>query len=102
MAILGYILIAIGIVFIYVGFIGVFRFRNFYARILSAADVDTVGFLTILIGACFVSGFNISTLKILLVIVIVIIINPIVTSAIAKSAFLSGYKHKDDKEAKND
>ncbi len=102
MALLGYILIAIGIIFVYIGFIGVFRFRNFYARILSAADVDTVGLLTILFGVCLVSGFRTFTLKVLLVVVMVILMNPIVTSAIAKSAFFSGYKHKKEEEKNND
>ncbi len=97
---IGYILITIGVLFIIVGLVGIFRFHNFYARILSAADIDTVGLITVLVGVAFISGFNLFTLKVLLIIAIMCIINPIVTSSIASSAFFSGYKIQQEEDEK--
>ncbi len=102
MQIIGYILISIGVLFIIIGLIGIFKFHNLYSRILSAADIDTVGLITILIGVAFVSGFNMFTLKVLLIIIILMVINPIVTSSIASSAYFSGYKIKQEDEKNND
>ncbi len=92
MEVIGYTLIIIGLFFIVVGIVGIYRFHNFYARLLSAADVDTVGLITILAGAAFLSGFTPFTLKLLLILGLLVILNPIVTSSIASSAFFSGYK----------
>ncbi len=102
MDIFGFALIFLGIIFIFIGIIGVFRFNNFYARILSAADVDTMGLMTILIGVCFIGGLSWFTLKVILILLLVLIINPIVTSSIVDSAFYSGYKLKEQKEDKDD
>ncbi len=94
MHIIGYICIGIGLFFVIMGLVGIYRFHNFYARLLSAADIDTVGLITILIGVACLSGINWFTLKVLLILVLLLIVNPIVTSSIAASAFFSGYKLK--------
>ncbi len=101
MVILGYIIIGLGLFFVVVGLIGVYKFDNFYARILCAADIDTVGLITILIGVAVVSGINMFTLKVLIILAAVILLNPIVTSSMASSAYLSGYKFKKEDD-KND
>ncbi len=98
MQILGYALIFLGIFFIMVGLIGIYRFKNFYARILSAADIDTMGLITILIGIAFISGLNWFTFKIILILAVLIVLNPIVTSSIASSAYFSGYKLKKEED----
>ncbi len=101
MQIIGYILISLGLMFIIIGIIGIYRFKNFYARLLSASDIDTVGLITILIGVAFLSGFNEFTLKVLLILVLLLILNPIVTSSIASSAFFSGYKLRESEKDEN-
>ncbi len=98
MQIIGYSLIVIGIFFILIGLLGISRFHNFYARLLSAADIDTVGLITILLGVIILSGFSWFTLKVMLILALILIINPLVTSSIASSAFFSGYKLKEDDE----
>ncbi len=92
MQLIAYLFISIGLIFIGIGLLGVFRFHNFYARLLSAADIDTVGLLTILIGVAFLSGFSWFTLKVIFIMVVILIVNPIVTSSIAASAYFSGYE----------
>ncbi len=101
MQIIGYTLLAFGTLFTLVGVFGIFRFNNFYARLLSGANIDTVGLITCLLGVSFLSGFTWFTLKVILILVIILIINPIVTSSMAASAYFSGYKvKKDDKNAR--
>ncbi len=81
-----------GVLFIAVGVIGMFRFDNFYARALVASKVDTVGYLTVMIGVMIRHGFTIFTFKLFLLVVIMMTINPVVTHVLARSAHLSGYR----------
>lgn len=88
---LAYLLITIALIFMALGVIGLFRFKDFYSRILISAKIETVGFLTIMIGFTILSGLSYATMKILLITLMVMITNPLSTHAIARSAFLSGY-----------
>lgn len=88
---LAYLLITIALIFMALGVIGLFRFKDFYSRILISAKIETVGFLTIMIGFTILSGLSYASMKILLITLMVVITNPLSTHAIARSAFLSGY-----------
>jgi len=88
---LAYLLITIALIFMALGVIGLFRFKDFYSRILISAKIETVGFLTIMIGFIILSGLSYATMKIILITTMVMITNPLSTHAIARSAFLSGY-----------
>ncbi len=97
---LGYALIVLGAAFIYIGLYGIYKFNNFYARLLAAADIDTFGVINILLGVIIISGINSFSFKVALLMCIILIINPIVSSSIASSAYFSGYKIKE--KEKND
>lgn len=86
------IIIFIGIVFIALGIIGIYRFNNFFSRALVASKVDTVGYITILIGIMIRHGISYFTLKVFFILLITLIINPLITHSIVRSAFISGYK----------
>lgn len=88
---LAYLLIVIALIFMSLGVIGLFRFKDFYSRILISSKIETVGFLTIMIGFIILSGLSYAAMKILLITILVMITNPLSTHAIARSAFLSGY-----------
>jgi len=88
---LGTMIIYIGIGFVTLGIIGLFRFDNYYARALAASKVDTVGYITILMGVILKSGFTFLSLKIAILLVITLIINPLTTHMITRSAYVSGY-----------
>lgn len=88
---IGNIIIGIGLVFILIGVFGLYRFRNFYSRILIGAKIDTVGFITICIGVIVRSGITWFSLKVVLLIAVVMIINPVVTHTIAHSAYYGGH-----------
>lgn len=96
----GFVIMCIGLVFVLIGVLGIYRFRDFYSRILIAAKVDTVGFITICTGAIVKQGISWFSLKVVLLVVIVMMINPVITHAIAHSAYHGGYRiHR---EGKND
>ncbi|SHH27370.1 monovalent cation/H(+) antiporter subunit G [Clostridium grantii] len=92
--ILGNAVIIIGLIFMFFGVFGLFRFKKFYPRALSASTIDTVGFICILTGIILKEGMNFFSIKIVLILIIAMIINPVATHSIVKSAYKSGYKEK--------
>ena len=92
MEIIGNIIIFAGIVFMFFGIIGFFKYKNFYVRILLTTKIDTVGAFTLIIGIAVKNGFSFFSLKLLLLICLMMIINPLVNHMTARSAYLCGYK----------
>ena len=101
MQIAGNILICAGIIFMILGFIGLFRFKNFYARILVTPLIDTVGAFAVIAGLSFIHGLSFFSFKLLLLIILMMIVNPLVAHIVARSAYLSGYEIKDKYAADN-
>lgn len=95
MNIAGNIIIIIGLFFMLFGIIGIFKFKNFYARILVTAKIDTVGAFTVIVGLAVKHGFGFFSLKLLLLVVLMMIINPLIVHMTARSAYLSGFKIED-------
>lgn len=85
-------IIVLGVVFVSIGVIGVYRFKNFYSRALVASKVDTVGYITLMIGIVLRSGFNFFSAKVCVILLITMLINPLITHSIVRSAHISGYK----------
>ena len=90
MIVAGNIIISIGLVFMALGVIGMFKYRNFFTRILIASKIDTVGTLTVLLGIAIRTGFNFTSLRILLLLALMFIISPMVNHIIVSSAYKSG------------
>jgi multicomponent Na+:H+ antiporter subunit G len=97
--VIGEIIIGIGILFIAIGMFGVLRYNDFFTRLLIAAKVDTVGFITVMIGAALASGWDIRTLKIIIILGFVAITGPLINHSIGNSAISSGMKPKKRKDA---
>lgn len=97
--ILSNILIALSMLFMIFGVVGIFRFGDFYSRILISSKVETVAFLTLMAAMMLRAGLSYFTLKILLVCLVAIVTNPLSTHAVARSAYISGYKtHEEGKD----
>ena len=79
------------------GVIGVFKFKNFYPRILLTAKIDTVGVITLIIGLVVKHNVSFFSLKLLLLLVIMLLLNPLAAHMIARSAYLSGYSMEDSR-----
>lgn len=90
-------IIVIGLAFVALGVFGIFRFNDYFSRILVSAKVDTVGFITIMIGLIIKHGFDFFSGKLLLVLALYVITNPIATHAITRSAHISGYRIKKER-----
>jgi len=86
------ILIGVGMFFIIFGTIGIFRFKEFYSRILVTTKVDTVGMLTLLVGLAVREPLSFFTGKMLLMAIIVLILNPLTAHVMVRSAYASGYE----------
>lgn len=89
---IGNVIIFSGVGFAGLGILGIFRFKNFYSRVLVSSKVDTVGFITILLGVSVKHGLSFFTLKVLFIMAMALIINPLITHSIVRSAYISGYK----------
>ena len=92
LTIISYIIIAIGIFFMLIGLYGIYKFKNFYPRMLVASKVDTVGLFTLIIGVVLQQGISFFSAKVLLIAAILFIMSPLVTHIVTSSAYLSGYK----------
>jgi len=88
----GNIIITAGIIFMLFGIIGIFKYKNFYIRILVTTKIDTVGAFTLIIGIAVKHGFSFFSLKLMLLIFLMMIINPLINHMTARSAYLCGYK----------
>jgi len=95
MALAGDIIIGLGVIFIFFGVFGLFRFDNFYGRILVTAKIDTVGTLTFALGLAIKHGLSFFTFKLMMLVILMLVINPLATHIVLRSAYLSGYKIDD-------
>jgi len=99
---ISYVIIGSGIIFMAFGILGIFKFKNFYPRMLAASKVDTVGVLTVILGVAIRHGVSFFSAKALLIVAIMLIISPLVTHIITKSAYVSGYGFEDDDKKRNE
>ena len=65
--------------------IGIFRFSAMLNRIHVASKCDTLGALLVLLGLIVMSGFNVFSLKLFLVIVFLWLCNPVSSHLVARS-----------------
>jgi multicomponent Na+:H+ antiporter subunit G len=86
------LLLAGGSVFLLIGAVGVLRFPDFYTRLHPAGLTDTAGAGLILAGLMVESGFNLITVKLILVLVLVVFTSPVSCHATARAALASGLK----------
>ena len=90
------IVIAIGLLFMVIGIIGMFKYKDFYHNILIAGKIDTVGLITVILGIALRHGVSFFSGKLLLIIAIIIGLNPLVAHVLARSAYSAGHKIKED------
>jgi len=90
------IVIGIGLVFMAIGVIGLYKYKDFYPSILIASKIDTVGMMTVILGVAIRHGISFFSGKLLLILVIILILNPLVAHVMTRSAYAAGHKLKDD------
>jgi len=95
-----------GVFFLTVSSIGLLRLPDFYARTHAVGKSETLGAILTLSGLAVYNGWELSTFKILFILIFVLIANPTATHAIARAALRSGLppwtrKKKDNIEDKS-
>jgi multicomponent Na+:H+ antiporter subunit G len=108
MTILAFILIAGGMFFIAVSSLGMIRLPDFYSRTHTVTKSDTLGSIMLLLGLVLYNGWELSSLKLLVIPVFIFIANPTSAHAISRAALRSGLepwvrpdqRHNNSKEDK--
>jgi multicomponent Na+:H+ antiporter subunit G len=88
--IIGYILIAIGVLFDIFGCIGLVRFPDVYNRLQASTKCVTLGTIVLLIGVAVASGSGAMAAKAGICAVFIVLTSPTAAHAIAKGAYSSG------------
>ena len=89
---IGSALIVVGLVFDFLGCLGLVRFPDVYSRLQASAKCVTVGTCGILLGLFLFKPFTATGIKALLCIVFIILTAPVSAHALARSAYRSGVK----------
>lgn len=82
----------VGFFFVCVAAVGVLRLPDFYTRMHASGKSETLGVMLTLIGLAIYNGFNLVSLKIMLISLFILLGNPIGSHAISRAAFYSGVK----------
>ena len=82
--IIGVIFILTGLCFFVTEIIGIFKFKYVLNRMHVAGVGDTLGLSVTLLGTIFLSGFNFTTLKMILVVVFLWLAAPVASHLIAR------------------
>lgn len=90
--ILGTGLLCIGVATFILEVFGVFKFRYVLNRMHAAAMGDTLGISISLVGLMIFSGFNFTTLKMMLIVVFLWLASPVSSHLIARLEVSSGTK----------
>jgi len=90
--IIGRTLIGAGLAFSVFGVYALLVLDNFYSRVVVTSKVETMGFLTVAIGAMVLAGWSTIALKIAVVAVFELITVPVGSHAIARSAYMNGFR----------
>jgi multicomponent Na+:H+ antiporter subunit G len=84
------VIIFCGIFFMTVSALGIVRFPDFYSRNHAVGKSETLGSMLVLFGLALYNGFEISSLKLLAIILFIALANPTATHAIAREALRAG------------
>jgi len=88
----GFIFIAIGLTFDFLGCLGLVRFPDIYNRLHSSIKCVTMGTCGILFGLFLFKGFSPAGIKALLCIAFLVLTAPVSAHVLARSAHKSGVK----------
>jgi len=90
MTVVAYVIVILAWLFILFGLVAIFSLKNLYTRILSAATIDTVGTMLLLMGLMAASKDIADVIRLLLLVVFMLITGPISSHVNIRSAYLVG------------
>lgn len=86
------ILLVGGALFLFVSCVGLLRLPDFYTRAHAVGKAETLGSMLILAGLALHNGAELSSLKLLLILLVIAVTNPTATHALTRAAIRSGLK----------
>ncbi len=89
---LSYIFIAIGVLFNFIGCLGLIRMPDIYNRLQASTKCVTLGTMGIMFGVFLNSGINAVGIKALLCVLFLLLTAPVAAHALARAAHKSGIK----------
>ncbi len=84
--VVGLSFIIVGLIFDFIGCLGLVRFPDIYNRLQAATKCVTFGTCSILFGTFLITGFSLGGAKFLLAIVFVLLTSPTAAHALAKAS----------------
>jgi multicomponent Na+:H+ antiporter subunit G len=93
--IVGSLLVLAGAIFALSGSLGILRFPHFFARLHPAGIADSLATLLVIAGLIISIGWEISSLKLVLLLLFLMFTNPTACYALAKAAWLDDKMRKE-------
>jgi multicomponent Na+:H+ antiporter subunit G len=90
--VISWALILSGGFFTIVGAFGIWRFRDFWARLHAASVTDSAGVILLMAGMCVQAGFTLVTVKLIIIGIFLFITGPTATHAVGNAALVSGLR----------
>lgn len=84
--VIGNVIIGLGVLMVLIGLYGFYRYKDFYSKLLATATIDTMGLVTVLIGAIIRGGLSWFSLKVVFILALTLVLNPVATSKITLNA----------------
>ncbi len=79
-------LLLVGSVFIIIGGVGLLRMPDFYTRIHAAGITDTLGATAILLGLALQAGWDLMSVKLVIILLFLLLTSPTAAHSLAKAA----------------
>ena len=92
MKIIAILFLLTGFFFVVVAAVGVLRLPDFYSRMHAAGKSETLGMILCFSGLALYEGFNVTSIKFLIIAFFILFANPIGTHIISREAYRSGLK----------
>ena len=92
--VLSWVCLSAGAAFCVISAIGMLRMPDFYTRVHAASVADTAGVGLLLFGMMLQAGFNLVTVKLIIIGLLIFFASPTATHALCKAALAHGLKPK--------
>jgi multicomponent Na+:H+ antiporter subunit G len=90
MNIFGLVVMSVGLFFLAVSSIGLFRLPGFFARVHAVSKSETLGIALVLLGLMMHEGVSLVSLKLGLIVVFVAMANPVAAHLLTRAAVRTG------------
>ncbi len=92
--VVGQVFVILGLLITGFGVYAVLHLDGFYARSVVSSKVEAMGFVTVTVGAILMSGWALTVPKLVILLLFELLTVSASTHAIARSAWISGYRSR--------